>query len=172
MADLQVKDRNDRRSKRTPNVDLTPMVDLGFILITFFIYTTTMTKPNMLTLNTPYEPAEATTAFVDTSTITIIPIKGHKVVYYNGNMGDEAELQTTDFATLRALLPAKQQELKALPSSFSKQAHQLQVIIKPHKTSTFEDMVAVLDEMNIHDIKIYTIANLSLEEEKLINKQL
>ncbi|MEZ5016690.1 MAG: biopolymer transporter ExbD [Flavipsychrobacter sp.] len=172
MADLQVKDNTNRRGRRAPNVDLTPMVDLGFILITFFIYTTTMNQPNLLTLNMPYEPAETTTAYTDTSTMTIIPINNHKVVFYNGALTTEQDLCTADFATLRTLLPTKQLELKALPNSFSKQAHQLQVIIKPHKSSTYADMVAVLDEMKIHDIQIYTMADLSLQEETLINDKL
>ena len=56
MADIQVKEKSGRRKVQSPKVDLTPMVDLGFILITFFIYTTTMAKPKSLVLDKPYDP--------------------------------------------------------------------------------------------------------------------
>lgn len=77
MADVQLNS-SGRRKAHSLRVDLTPMVDLGFILICFFLYTTTMTKHKVVKINMPYQPAKASTAFTDTSTITLIPIKGHQ----------------------------------------------------------------------------------------------
>ena len=78
----EIISRNKGHKKPMPRVDLTPMVDLGFLLITFFIVTTSMTKPMVLTLN---NPADGTSEAADSKTLTLILVNNDKIVYYNGN---------------------------------------------------------------------------------------
>lgn len=172
MADIEIRNKGGRRRPPAPKVDLTPMVDLGFILICFFIYTTTMTESKALVLDTPYNPPPPgeQTVFVDTSTITIIPVDRHQLVYYNGVL-DEDKLMATDFKGIRTVLLKKQSELKRLPDTYSALAHELQVIIKPSDKSTYQDFVAVLDEMLINKVKYYAVADITEQEKILVAKK-
>lgn len=168
MADIQISGKS-RHS--TPRVDLTPMVDLGFILITFFIYTTTIAKPKVMDINMPYKPApdEAITAFIDTSTITIIPIENGRLLYYEGEFQEIFSFAT--FPEIRTIIINKTKQLEKLPNSFSKEAHQLHVIIKPNDNCNYESFVRLMDEMLINNVPYYAIANLSEQErEKIILK--
>ena len=167
MADIQVKEKSGRRKVQSPKVDLTPMVDLGFILITFFIYTTTMAKPKSLVLDKPYDPPPpgVVTKFIDTSTITIIPIGKNKLKYYGGVFSKE-KMTVTDYKGIREAIITKQKQLERLPNTFSKEAHYLHVIIKPANTSTYEDMVKMLDEMLINDVAYHAMAAITPEEEE------
>ena len=98
MAELNVSAGANRhqgiaRSKKlSTRVDLTPMVDLGFLLITFFVFTTTATQPTTMRLLLPKDTPADPTKTPESATLTVIPIAGNKVVYYHG------ELQLADNA--------------------------------------------------------------------------
>ena len=73
-----------KSKKLSTRVDLTPMVDLGFLLITFFIFTTTMSEPTSMKLNLPKDVKDPKD-FMDlkeSSVITIIPSKDNQIYYY------------------------------------------------------------------------------------------
>ena len=169
MAELNMPAQKGNRRKRvTPRVELTPMVDLGFLLITFFMFTTSLMDPRELVINMPAAgPPE--TAFIDTSSITVIPVKHHKIVYYHGQLTKD-NLQITDHPNLRHILMQKQHALKQLPSTFSAEAYHLHVTIKPGDDSKYDDLVKVVDDMLIHQVKYYAILDLSEEEEKALKK--
>lgn len=158
------------RKKLSTRVDLTPMVDLGFLLITFFMYTTTLAQPKAMEINMPYknkDKAVPVTCYVAESTITVIPTHGHKVIYYNGTLKDGKSLAVTGFQAthgLRDVLINKEKEAAALPASFSLQAHQLHVIIKPDSDCTYDDVVQIFDEMNINNVPYYAMTDITPEE--------
>lgn len=172
MADVQVNQHQGKRSRRSPLIDLTPMVDLGFILITFFIYTTSIAEPRMIDINMPYKPATEATAYVDTATITIMPTKNHLYATYSGAYKEGILFNIYTGSELRSIIINKQSALRKLPSTFSEQAHQLHVIIKPNNDCEYQDVVTLLDEMAINSVPYYAIADITADEQFILTKQL
>ncbi len=165
MADLDISRKGGKRKTQTPRMDFTPMVDLGFILITFFIYTTTMAQPNAMELNMPSkEPTDVPTVFVAESTITLIPVKEHNVVYYSGALTDKDQLKIVTVDKIRDVLLNKKRDVSMLPAKFSADAHKLHVLIKPNDDCKYDDVVQLLDNMNIVDIPYYALVDITLEE--------
>lgn len=170
MAEIQVSGKNGR-TVVTPRIDLTPMVDLGFLLITFFMMTTTMSQPKVMDISMPYKPASPNevTAFYESSAITLIPAKDHRVFYYEGLYhADQAlkEVRGNDEPALRKILVAKQAALSRRPAV---KERDLQVLIKPDTEATMEDIVGLLDEMSILKVHYYALTDISPEEVQKVN---
>src|ERR1700754_4035411 len=88
--------RGGRRSKKlSTRVDMTPMVDLGFLLITFFVLTTSMTQPHVTKLIMPAN-GDSSKLGMDAA-LTIVPVAGNKLFYYNGDL--VAALRNGQFGT-------------------------------------------------------------------------
>jgi biopolymer transport protein ExbD len=91
MAEVQVKDSSGkggkvRSQKQPPHVDLTPMVDLAFLLITFFMLVTTFNKPNVMDLGLPAKPKDPNqkpdTEIDLSNSISIIIGKDNRIFYH------------------------------------------------------------------------------------------
>lgn len=174
MAEIQPSPSgNKRRKLTTPRVDLTPMVDLGFLLITFFMYTTTLAQPRVLELQMPYPPDNAPPPVPAESTIILLPAGQHQVAFYPGTARAAESLDWRGFSgkhSLRELLAAEATRVSNLPSTFSMQAHKLHVLIKPDTSAAYEDIVRTLDEMAIADVPYYAMMRISAEEQAAIQK--
>lgn len=145
--------------KQSTRVDLTPMVDLGFLLITFFIFTTTMSQPTAMKLNLPkdVEKPEDQNKLKESAALTVMPSKANMVYYYEGL--DPSKLQQTTFKQVRDVILDKKRRTD--PKDFM-------VIIKPTKDATYKNAVDILDEMKIDDVKRYALVNISPDEYKFI----
>lgn len=170
MADMMMPQKDGKRKKHSLRVDLTPMVDLGFLLITFFMLTTMIAKPTTMAVTMPDNtPTPNPTAYPEESTVTLLPAASHQCYYYYGAFKDKAHVYKTTLDKARTLLLAKEKEVSTLPATLSTQAHQLHVIIKPADNAKYEDAVHLLDEMNILNIKYYTLSEPSSEEVLAMN---
>jgi ribosomal protein L14 len=170
-----------KAKKLSTRIDLTPMVDLGFLLITFFIFTTTMSKPKTMELSMPKDDEtikpEDRNKVKASTVLTALLSKDHRVYYYYG-IGDDPlnppKLEASGFrpkgGVRDAIIKLKKdvEELKRTPGSNITEKDDATVIIKPDSNSTYEDVVNMLDEMSINDIKIYAIVEIGKEDRNFI----
>jgi biopolymer transport protein ExbD len=159
MADIQLTSGTSKhgRKKLSTRVDLTPMVDLGFLLITFFILTTTWTQVRAMRFYTPADgPA---TKAAQSKTLTIIPGANNKVFYYHGDLND-AISGASGFTSYNEQSGIGQliREKKALLEKDKKgSSKDLVFIITPTANANYKNMVDAIDETLINDVKHYTV---------------
>lgn len=148
--------------KLSTRVDLTPMVDLGFLLITFFIFTTTMSQPTAMKLFLPKDadnPEDQNKA-KESGVITLLLGKDNNVFYYEGQLApDGSNFKSSTFKEIRTVLLDK----KARTNE-----KDLVVVLKPSSESTYKNVVDILDEMTINVLKRYALVDISDVEEQLV----
>ncbi|RIV22301.1 biopolymer transporter ExbD [Fibrisoma montanum] len=152
-----------RSKKASTRVDMTPMVDLGFLLITFFILATTLSKPSSMTLNVPDKTEKVETEPIKASNVmTIFLGKDNKAHYIFGKAANEdPKLETVSIGY--DMRKAIQESSRKVP------ADKFVVVIKPTKESTYRNMVDLLDEMAITKTKRYALVDqLTPDEKKLL----
>jgi biopolymer transport protein ExbD len=138
---------------------MTPMVDLGFLLITFFIFTTTMAQPTAMNLFMPkdVEKPDDQNKVKETGAFTILLGKSDQVYFYEGM--DPTKLQASNFKLIREEIMKKKQNTNP---------EDLVVIIKPSEDATYKNTVDILDEMTINEIKRYAMVDITVDEYKLV----
>jgi biopolymer transport protein ExbD len=148
-----------KSKKLSTRVDLTPMVDLGFLLITFFIFTTTMSQPTAMKLNLPKDTdkPDEQNKLKESAALTVMPAKANQVYYYEGL--DPTKIQTSNFKTIRDVILDKKRRTD--PKDFM-------VIIKPTQDATYKNTVDMLDEMKIDDVKRYALVDITPDEYKIV----
>jgi biopolymer transport protein ExbD len=165
--------------KLSTRIDLTPMVDLGFLLITFFMFTTTLAKPKTMEINMPYKDPnlkeDEKNKLKASAAMTVLLSKNHRVYYYQG-IGDDPntppELKITYFSATKGIRDAIIEKKKLVAGLKQSGAlgpkDEATILIKPDTTSTYSDLVNMLDEMNINDVKVYAIIDISDIEQGFI----
>lgn len=166
MAELNLTHPRKERSHRLPvRIDLTPMVDLGFLLITFFMLTTLLAQPTVLAMVMP-DPDGAPEPLKASKVLTLRLGSGDRVFYYEGL--DTTAVDSTDFAAhgLRRIVLEKMERvnrqfgLESYTDARTGQPHlgsTLNVIIRPTPESRYKNLVDALDEMAICRVRYYTV---------------
>lgn len=201
MAEINTNS-NDEGKKGKPTkinlrVDFTPMVDMNMLLITFFMFCTTLSKPQMMNLVMPTKEnnvnVENRTKADESKTVTLL-LAGNDVVYYYLGKPDyenyESLIKTNyDPEGLRAMLVERNGDIIRQIAELRLQKHQNKiteeefrtrskeirdakggqvVVIKPTDKSTYKNLVDVLDEMQICSIGMYAIVDITDGDEFLI----
>jgi len=153
------------------------MVDLAFLLITFFMLTTTLSKPQSMNLGLPDKedkPEKKQEQKVDENrTLTILMGDNDQVKIFRGFL-ETPRLAPKTVAYgkdgLRKSLLEQKQAVLEYSTAKGKPDQGIIVIIKPTKKSSYRNLVDVLDEMAIVGVRTYAIVNeFSPEESKLIS---
>ncbi len=159
--------------KLSTRIDLTPMVDLGFLLITFFMFTTTLAKPKTMEIKMPYKDDKLKdddkNKVKESAAITLLLGKDDRIYYYEGigsdpNKAPEIKPAYYDKGSklIRDVIIEKREAVAKLKQSgVLGPKDEATILIKPDTTSTYKNLVRILDEMTINAIKVYAIVDIT-----------
>ncbi|MGQ0739368.1 MAG: ExbD/TolR family protein [Bacteroidota bacterium] len=186
-----------KAKKLSTRVDMTPMVDLGFLLITFFVFTATMSSPTTLDLNMPKDVDDPTkkTEVKESAVLTVLLGKDNHIYYYEGPLEvteGKNNFKSSTYKEIRQVIINKKNEVKknfneakADPKACEDEKKaakkrgdpnwekacediDFMVIIKPSPNATYKNTVDILDEMTINQVKRYAMVKVLKEEMELI----
>ncbi|GAB3180275.1 ExbD/TolR family protein [Telluribacter humicola] len=164
-----------RSKKMSTRVDMTPMVDLGFLLITFFMLATTMTKPTSMTLNVPdkqdKKEEQQTEPLKASKVLTIFMGRNNDIWYLDGVAADddnaETALKKASYGTeIRDVIFKSKTRINSQNPKDEAGNDPFVVVLKPTPVSTYKNMVDVLDEMAITKTKRYALVDELTDAEK------
>jgi len=180
-----------KRAKKLPTrIDMTPMVDLGFLLLTFFMLATTFSKPKVIELVPPVNDTTHRTQVKDTLALTVILSGGNRVYYYNGELKlnpDSNNLNLTDLSDngIRKIINGRnnyvRQQLAPLDTqlvhkqiadtAYNRLKQKIQsnilalfVIIKTDSLAKYVNVVSLLDDMTICNVDKYALIDAGKSE--------
>lgn len=179
--------------KHSTKLDMTPMVDLAFLLLTFFILTTTFNKPYFVEVNMPAPGPPG--PINEKNAVTLMVGKDNQLVYYQGifNREERENFHSTNYTPkgLRAALlemnkllidkiseieadfnagkidqKTYHEQLRLVKKKYSNQG--IFVMIKPTDDARYEHIVQILDEMKICNVVNYALVDITEEEKKVL----
>ena len=161
--------------KLSTRVDLTPMVDLGFLLITFFIFTTTMSQPTAMKLILPddkVKPEDQNLA-KESGVLTIMIGAENHIYYYEGQLKpDGSNFLSASFNgenSIRDVIMKKKADVRSRAQDPENPEKDLVIVIKPGKECTYKNVIDILDEMAINVVKKYALVDITADEAKLVD---
>jgi biopolymer transport protein ExbD len=155
LEDLEVdrihgRDDDARKNlKREVNVDMNPMVDLAFLLLTFFMLATTFSKPQAMEILVPAKAKDTAevkeTPVKESKTMSLI-LRENEIVWYRGIT--EPETFEIDY---------QESELLKILADANSNTTELVVLIKPLSSNEYEDLVLVLDVLSYSGVERYSL---------------
>jgi biopolymer transport protein ExbD len=202
MAEVQANDSHDKggknkQKKQTLRVDFTPMVDMNMLLITFFMFCTSLIKPQTMEISMPDKdgPEDKSNKVQPDRAITILLAAEGKVYYYLGepDYKDYNSLKETNFPGLRKLLLGKNADMitkleqlkedkkkkKITEEIFAAKSKEIKgaktvpvVVIKPMDDASYNTVVDTLDEMLVCSISKYAVVDFTEVDDFLLKNLL
>jgi biopolymer transport protein ExbD len=155
--------------KQVIRIDMTPMVDLGFLLITFFVFTTTMSTPKATDLFMPKDDTTHPQPLPNSLALSLLLDNNNKVYYYNGDFKEAVnanKIFETNYSTYGGIGKIIRQKQKDIDASgkFADGRKGLMLLIKPTSGSVYKNVIDALDEAVINDVRKYAIVEPANEE--------
>ena len=176
MAQIELQAAESKKTKRilhsSLRIDMTPMVDLGFLLITFFIFTTTMSEKKAMKL---FMPADGPSSLLgESKALTVLLGQNNKVYAYEGKFEDavkQNKIIPTNYNESDGIGNLIRQKQKQLQQTDKKDGRNgLVFLIKPTVQSSYKNVIDALDETMINDVKKYMVVDVSSDEKSFIEK--
>lgn len=192
------KHKKVRSKKSSTHIDMTPMVDLAFLLLTFFMLSTTFSKPKTMEINMPVKPDVPQDELKVNNAVTLLLTDKNKIYWYFGEFKpEETQLEEASFSpdasnSLRKILLDKNRKANEAIRELEKKLvrgeikdttfkrmrvdeqakkESLFVLIKTDDKAKYKNVIDALDECNICNVGKYALVDImQLELELLLAK--
>lgn len=180
MAELNTgggdsKGKKVRSKKQDAGVDLTAMVDLAFLLITFFMLTTSLSKPQSMNLampdKTPPDIPQVELLISEDRTLTILLGEKNKMVWYYGLAKKPIEGPTVVGYGKNGIRKELLAKIQSVVAKYGDPKKGLIVLVKASKKSTYRNLVDILDEIAITNVPTYALVDITPEEKAMLEKE-
>ena len=150
-----------RSKKGSTRIDMTPMVDLAFLLLTFFVMTTTLNKPQTMEITMPEKPkpGDEMPEINEKNVLTLVLGDNDKIYWYMGITDPVVEVSNFSATGIRKILLAKKSELPKLV-----------VLIKAMDESKYKNMVDIMDEMNIISVQRFALVDITDTDVQMVKE--
>jgi biopolymer transport protein ExbD len=150
-----------RSKKGSTRIDMTPMVDLAFLLLTFFVMTTTLNKPQTMEITMPEKPkpGDEMPEINEKNVLTLLLGEDDKIYWYVGITDPVVEVSNFSATGIRKILLEKKAELPKLV-----------VLIKAMDEAKYKNMVDIMDEMNISSMQRFALVDITPTDVELVKE--
>ena len=150
-----------RAKRSSTRIDMTPMVDLAFLLLTFFVMTTTLNKPQTMEITMPEKPkpGDEMPEINEKNVLTLVLGEDDKIFWYIGITDPKVEVTNFSATGVRKILLAKKAELPKLV-----------VLIKAMDEAKYKNMVDIMDEMNISAMQRFALVDITDTDVQLVKE--
>ena len=150
-----------RAKRSSTRIDMTPMVDLAFLLLTFFVMTTTLNKPQTMEITMPEKPkpGDEMPEINEKNVLTLVLGEDDKIYWYMGITDPAVEVSNFSATGIRKILLAKKAELPKLV-----------VLIKAMDEAKYKNMVDIMDEMNISAMQRFALVDITPTDVQLVKE--
>lgn len=150
-----------RAKRSSTRIDMTPMVDLAFLLLTFFVMTTTLNKPQTMEITMPEKPkpGDEMPEINEKNVMTLVLGEDDKIYWYMGITNPEVKVSNFSASGIRKVLLEKKAELPKLV-----------VLIKAMDEAKYKNMVDIMDEMNISTMQRFALVDITPTDVELVKE--
>lgn len=146
------KGKKRRKGRRLgTRIDFTPLVDVAFLLLTFFMFTTSMSRPQTMEINLP--PDRNVKVEIGESNLLTLRVSDKGDIFWNVGLDAPKRIAAAD---LRSFLREKVQSNPKLV-----------VLLKIERTGKYNQMVTLIDEFGQSRVERFSLAPL-LEQDKVL----